>query len=127
MTRAGGAPGDLARLNDATAGLEPPFAVVGTAALRANAADMVRRAAGKPIRVASKSVRCRALTERVLALGGFRGIMAFTPPEALWLARSGQRRHPGELCERFTELHLIEGAAVTGTVPTYRGEGKSFA
>jgi D-serine deaminase-like pyridoxal phosphate-dependent protein len=32
----------------------------------------------------------------------------------------------GELCERFNELHLIEGSAITATVPTYRGEGKAF-
>jgi D-serine deaminase-like pyridoxal phosphate-dependent protein len=33
----------------------------------------------------------------------------------------------GELCERFNELHLIDGSSVIGTVPTYRGEGKAFA
>ena len=55
----------------------------------ANAADMHRRAAGKPIRLASKSVRCRTLHQRVLARPGFRGTFAFTLPEALWLA--GQR------------------------------------
>jgi D-serine deaminase-like pyridoxal phosphate-dependent protein len=32
----------------------------------------------------------------------------------------------GELCERFSQLHLIEGSAVVATVPTYRGEGQSF-
>jgi D-serine deaminase-like pyridoxal phosphate-dependent protein len=32
----------------------------------------------------------------------------------------------GELCERFAELHLVEGAAHAGTVPTYRGEGRTF-
>ena len=32
----------------------------------------------------------------------------------------------GELCERFGELHLIDGATITATVPTYRGEGQSF-
>jgi len=32
----------------------------------------------------------------------------------------------GELCERFAELHLIEGDHVTATVRTYRGEGKTF-
>ncbi|TMQ97223.1 amino acid deaminase/aldolase [Actinomadura soli] len=77
------------RYDAATAGIEAPFAVVDLAAFRANAAGLARRAAGKPIRVASKSVRCRALLEDVLALGGFAGIMAFTLPEALWLARQG--------------------------------------
>ena len=32
----------------------------------------------------------------------------------------------GELCERFSELHLIEGSAIRATVPTYRGECKAF-
>ncbi len=63
--------------------------MVDLAALRANAADMTRRAAGKPIRLASKSVRCRALLEQVLGTGGFHGILAFTLPEALWLAGQG--------------------------------------
>ncbi len=76
----------LKRLDAATADLEPPFAVIDLAAFRSNAAGMTRRAAGKPIRLASKSVRCRALIEQALALGGFRGILAFTLPEALWLA-----------------------------------------
>jgi D-serine deaminase-like pyridoxal phosphate-dependent protein len=77
---------DLKRLDAASSHLEPPFAVVDLAALRSNAADMTRRAAGTPIRLASKSVRCRALIADVLAMEGFRGILAFTLPEALWLA-----------------------------------------
>jgi D-serine deaminase-like pyridoxal phosphate-dependent protein len=32
----------------------------------------------------------------------------------------------GELCERFAELHLIDGETVKATVPTYRGEGRTF-
>ena len=32
----------------------------------------------------------------------------------------------GELCERFAELHLVEGDRVTGPLPTYRGEGRTF-
>jgi D-serine deaminase-like pyridoxal phosphate-dependent protein len=81
--------GDLQRYDAATAHLEPPFAVVDLAALRANAAAMTRRAAGKPIRLASKSVRCRELIGQVLGMDGFRGILAFTLPEALWLAGQG--------------------------------------
>jgi D-serine deaminase-like pyridoxal phosphate-dependent protein len=80
------APADnLKRLDAATAQFEPPFAVVDLAALRRNAARMVQRASGTPIRLASKSVRCRSLMADVLALDGFRGILAFTLPEALWL------------------------------------------
>lgn len=81
----------LARLEAATADLEPPFAVIDLDAFWRNAADMERRAAGKPIRLASKSVRCRALQERVLARPGFQGTLAFTLPEALWLAEQGFR------------------------------------
>jgi D-serine deaminase-like pyridoxal phosphate-dependent protein len=80
---------DLRRYNNATAHLEPPFAVVDLAALRANAAAMRRRAAGTPIRLASKSVRCRQLIELVLGMDGFQGVLAFTLPEALWLAAHG--------------------------------------
>jgi D-serine deaminase-like pyridoxal phosphate-dependent protein len=79
----------LARLERATAGLQAPFALVDLDALLANAADMERRAAPKPIRLASKSVRCRALQERILARPGFRGTLAYTLPEALWLASRG--------------------------------------
>jgi D-serine deaminase-like pyridoxal phosphate-dependent protein len=81
----------LARLEAATADLEPPFAVVDLDAFWANAADMERRAVPKPIRLASKSVRCRALQERVLARPGFAGTLAYTLPEALWLAEHGAR------------------------------------
>ncbi len=79
-------PHDLRRLDLATAHLDAPFAIVDMAAFRANAAAMTRRAGGKPIRLASKSIRCRHLIEHVLAMDGFRGILAYTLPEALWLA-----------------------------------------
>ncbi|MDQ8703115.1 amino acid deaminase/aldolase [Streptomyces sp. LHD-70] len=80
---------DRARYDRATAHLDAPVALVDLEAFDANAADLVRRAGGKPIRVASKSVRCRALLERALAKDGFAGIMSFTLAESLWLARSG--------------------------------------
>ncbi len=73
-------------LNAATADLEPPFAVVDLGALRANADQMAARAGGKPIRVASKSVRCRAVTTATLELDGYQGVLALTLAEALWLA-----------------------------------------
>jgi D-serine deaminase-like pyridoxal phosphate-dependent protein len=58
-------------------------------AFRSNERDLVRRAAGTPIRLASKSVRCRILQRRVLDSDGWRGTLAFTLPEALWLAADG--------------------------------------
>jgi len=83
---------ELARLDRATGDLDPPFAVVDLDAYRANARDLLRRAGGTPIRLASKSIRCRALLERTLASDpGFRGVLAFTLPEALWLADRGLR------------------------------------
>lgn len=82
---------DYQRLERATAQLRAPFALVDLDAMWANAADMERRAAGKPMRLASKSLRCRVLQERVLARAGFRGTLAFTLPEALWLCAHGVR------------------------------------
>jgi D-serine deaminase-like pyridoxal phosphate-dependent protein len=32
----------------------------------------------------------------------------------------------GELCERFDELHLVDGDRIVDVVPTYRGEGRTF-
>jgi len=76
-------------LERATAHLDPPFAVVDLAAFDANARDLVRRANGVPIRVASKSLRCRHLIERTLARPGYRGVMCYSLAEALWLHASG--------------------------------------
>jgi D-serine deaminase-like pyridoxal phosphate-dependent protein len=78
-----------ARLDRATAEEDPPLAVVDLAAFRANAADLVRRAGGKPVRIASKSLRCRHLLTEALSCDGFSGVLAFTLPEALWLAAAG--------------------------------------
>ncbi|MET7454328.1 amino acid deaminase/aldolase [Streptomyces sp. NPDC005574] len=86
VTTAAGAPDRFDRLRAATAGLEPPFGVIDLDAFDANAADLERRAAGKPIRLASKSLRSRALIRRALQRPGFQGILGFTLPEALWLA-----------------------------------------
>ncbi|WP_369200178.1 amino acid deaminase/aldolase [Streptomyces sp. PU-14G] len=80
---------DRARYDRATAHLDAPLALVDLEAFDANAEDLVRRAGGKPVRVATKSVRCRALLERVLAKDGFRGVMSYTLAESLWLARAG--------------------------------------
>jgi D-serine deaminase-like pyridoxal phosphate-dependent protein len=77
------------RYEQATAHLDPPFAVVDVAAFDSNARDLVRRAGGLPIRVVSKSLRCRYLIERALAQPGYRGIMCYSLAEALWLHSSG--------------------------------------
>jgi D-serine deaminase-like pyridoxal phosphate-dependent protein len=81
---------DYERLERALAGVEAPFALVDVDAFWSNGDDMLRRAAGKPIRVASKSVRCRPLLERILArASGFQGLLTYTLPETLWLAEHG--------------------------------------
>jgi D-serine deaminase-like pyridoxal phosphate-dependent protein len=80
---------DFDRYTRLTAELEPPYAVVDLAAFRRNADDLVRRAAGTPIRVASKSVRCRALVKAALDRPGFHGVMSYSLPEAIWLAQNG--------------------------------------
>jgi D-serine deaminase-like pyridoxal phosphate-dependent protein len=75
-------------LTAATAALETPIGAVSLPALAHNAFTMLDRAAGKPIRVASKSVRSRGIMDAVLALPGYHGILAYTLPEALWLAET---------------------------------------
>ncbi|MDT4960692.1 MAG: hypothetical protein QOF87_339 [Pseudonocardiales bacterium] len=82
---------DLAELTAATAHLDPPLVALDAHALRANAADLVRRAGGKPVRVASKSVRCRTVLDLALATPGFAGVMAYSVREAIWLVRKGVR------------------------------------
>jgi len=74
----------------ACAGLDAPYALLDLDATWENAASMLHRAGGKPIRVASKSVRCRDVLHRILARDeGFRGLMTFTLAETLWLAEQG--------------------------------------
>lgn len=65
------------------------MAAVDSAALDANAAALRARANSVPIRIASKSVRCRAVLDRVLAADGVNGVMAYSLREAIWLARHG--------------------------------------
>jgi D-serine deaminase-like pyridoxal phosphate-dependent protein len=67
----------------------PPAYVVDLEAFDANADDLARRAAGTPIRVASKSVRVPELIRRTLAHPGFRGVLSYTLREALWLLDQG--------------------------------------
>ncbi|HYF27146.1 MAG TPA: amino acid deaminase/aldolase [Baekduia sp.] len=102
------------RLDAATAALDPPLAVVELGAFDANAADLVRRAAGTPIRVASKSVRCIALLRRVLERPGFAGVLAFTLPEALWLAQQG-----------FDDVVVAYPTVDRGALRTLRRDGRA--
>ena len=73
-------------LTAATAHLDAPVGALHLGALRHNALDMLRRANGTPIRVASKSVRVREVVEALLRMPGYHGVLAYTLTEALWLA-----------------------------------------
>lgn len=81
-------------LEIATGDLDAPLAALHLPSLRANLADLRRRAAGTRIRIASKSVRSRGVLREVLGDGlrgddGVRGVMAYSLDEALWLVESG--------------------------------------
>lgn len=76
------------RLTTATSHLPAPVAVIDLDALRHNAMDLLARSGGIPIRVASKSVRVRAVLDAVLRIPGYQGILSFSLAEALWLAET---------------------------------------
>jgi D-serine deaminase-like pyridoxal phosphate-dependent protein len=123
------------------ADVDGPFAFVDLDALWANAREMLGRAAGTPIRVASKSVRCRALLATILdGDPGFRGLMTFTLPESLWLHEHGfddmliayptadrgalaelgrldSEGRPILMVDSVAHLDLIEGAAGSAARP----------
>ncbi len=71
------------------AGEALPLAYLDREALDTNIETTRQRAGELPIRVASKSIRCRAVLEYVLEQSGFRGIMCYTGREAVHLASHG--------------------------------------
>lgn len=81
--------GRPAELRRALAGLTGPLGYVDLDAFDANADALARRAGGKPIRLATKSLRCLPLIRRALAHPAFRGVMTFNPRETAWLAEQG--------------------------------------
>jgi D-serine deaminase-like pyridoxal phosphate-dependent protein len=108
-----------ARYEEIFAEVEAPFAFVDLDAMWANADDMLRRAGGKPIRIATKSIRCRALIERILARDElFRGLLTFTLPETLWLAEQGYDdmvvAYPTADTEALAQLAVQSAANPTG-------------
>lgn len=67
-----------------------PFAFVDMNALDENIETINKRAKGRNIRIATKSVRCRFLLQYIEEkLAHDFGFMAFTSEEALWLAQNG--------------------------------------
>ncbi|HEY9840502.1 MAG TPA: amino acid deaminase/aldolase [Candidatus Obscuribacterales bacterium] len=68
----------------------PPFAFLDLDALDANLAQVLDRAGPLPVRIASKSIRCRWVLNYLLAASEqIQGLMCFTPAEALWLSQQG--------------------------------------
>ncbi len=107
-------------------GIEAPFAFVDLDALEANAAEMLARGGGKPIRVASKSLRCCEVMRRIERLDErFRGLLCLTLPEALHLSEEGFRdlvvayptvdRHA---LSRLAKLGAERAGSDPGAVPT---------
>lgn len=67
-----------------------PFAFVDLDLFDENIRAIQTRASGKPIRIASKSIRCTALLRRIQAASSqFRGLMSYSVREALFLIRNG--------------------------------------
>ena len=106
------------RLDRAIADLDGPVAVIDKTALWANADDLIRRANGVPVRVASKSVRVRNIIEGTLRREGFAGVMSYSLAESNWLADEGiddillaypttDRAALKELCSRESRLAAI--------------------
>ncbi len=70
-----------------------PIAIVDLDAFDHNVALIAKLAVNKPLRVATKSVRCPALLDRIREKGGsaFRGLMTYTAAETRVLASRGER------------------------------------
>jgi len=80
----------LQRYERAFADVDPPFAFVDLDAMWRNSEQMLRRAGSKPIRVASKSLRCRSLLRAIFERDArYQGLLTFTLPETVWLAQAG--------------------------------------
>ncbi|MBZ4332247.1 amino acid deaminase/aldolase [Corallococcus sp. AS-1-12] len=83
-------PRDYAYYAQALEGRRLPLAFADLDLLDENAAALVRRAGGLPVRLATKSVRCVTLLRRVLdGHPGFQGLMCFSADEAVHLRERG--------------------------------------
>ena len=128
------------RYERATAQLDPPFAVVDLPALDSNARDLLRRAGGLPIRVASKSLRSPAqaalFAKTILSRPGFVlvGVMGYEGqiaglgdappghPVRAAVVRMIQARSAAELRERRVETvrRIRAGAQASAVLPSAR-------
>jgi D-serine deaminase-like pyridoxal phosphate-dependent protein len=99
--------------------VQAPFAFVDLDAMWENADSMLARAGDKPVRIATKSIRCRPLLERILERDErFRGLMTFTLPETNWLASEGYEdlllAYPTTDLEALAQLALHAAARPEG-------------
>jgi D-serine deaminase-like pyridoxal phosphate-dependent protein len=112
-----------AELREALRGRTLPCAIVDLDALDANAKAIARRAGRKPVRVATKSVRCLPLLKRIVASNpSYQGLMAYHPLEAVYLADQGfddvliaypfwNADHVERVCDA-----IVNGKAITAMV-----------
>lgn len=111
--------GPYDRYRAAFEGRSYPLGYVDLDALEANRARTLDRAGGTPVRVASKSVRCRAVLDRLLDADGLRGVMCYTGDEAVHLAGRGF----DDLLVAYpvvddAELNRVAGAVADGATIT---------
>ncbi|EGY01028.1 amino acid aldolase or racemase-like protein [Nitrospirillum viridazoti Y2] len=67
-----------------------PVAFVDLDVMQRNVDALAKRAAGLPIRLVTKSVRCLSILRRYYGKGPFlSGLMCYSPAEAAWLAEEG--------------------------------------
>lgn len=106
---------DYAYYHRAFTGRTMPFAFVDLDLFDANIRAIASRAAGRYVRVASKSVRSVAMLRRILdTRTPFRGLMCFSPREAVYLAGQGF----DDLLLGYPVWHHDDIAVVAGAVAT---------
>ncbi|MFY9488118.1 MAG: alanine racemase, partial [Solirubrobacterales bacterium] len=106
----------LARYERLFADRGSPFAFVDLDAMWANSAQMIERSGDKPIRVASKSLRCAPILRSILSHDArYRGLLTFTLPETLWLHEQGFEdlvlAYPSTDRDAFAQLATITALA----------------
>jgi D-serine deaminase-like pyridoxal phosphate-dependent protein len=80
-------------IDEAVGHHDSPVTALSLPALRHNISDLRHRAAGMPLRIASKSLRVRCIIDALVRLDDVVGVLAYDLTEALWLAtdQTGRR------------------------------------
>jgi D-serine deaminase-like pyridoxal phosphate-dependent protein len=101
---------DWSRYRDAIRGEPLPTAIVDLDALAANVDTLVRAAQGKPLRIATKSIRCPEILRCICehAKGALRGLMTYTAAETAYLADQGY----DDLLLAYPTLHPLDLAVI---------------